>query len=168
MKITDIKAFPVQVDGTQLAVKVETDAGIYGVGEAGLPKRALAVVGAIQHYREFLLGQDPMRIGALWQEMYRSQYFEGGRILTAAIAAIDLALHDIVGKALGVPVYQLLGAKQRDSVPCFATTQVQSVEELIADTNLLIENGWNVIRTGMAHRNQDIFEPRESLGLTAT
>jgi galactonate dehydratase len=101
MKITDIKAFPVRVDGTQLVVKVETDAGIYGVGEAGLPKRALAVIGAIQHYREFLLGRDPMRIGALWQEMYRSQYFEGGRILTAAIAAIDIALHDIAGKALG-------------------------------------------------------------------
>ena len=56
MKITDIKAFPVQVAGTQLVVKVETDAGIYGVGEAGLPKRALAVIGAIQHYREFLVG----------------------------------------------------------------------------------------------------------------
>jgi galactonate dehydratase len=168
MKITDIKAFPVRVDGTQLVVKVETDAGIYGVGEAGLPKRALAVIGAIQHYREFLLGRDPMRIGALWQEMYRSQYFEGGRILTAAIAAIDIALHDIAGKALGVPVYQLLGGKQRDYVPCFATTQVQSAEELIADANLLIENGWNVIRTGMAQRNQDVFEPRESIGLTAT
>ena len=106
MKITDIKAFPVQVGGTQLVVKVETDAGIHGVGEAGIPNRFLAVVGAIRHYREFLLGRDPMRIGALWQEMYRSQYFEGGRILTAAIAAIDIALHDIAGKALGVPVYQ--------------------------------------------------------------
>ena len=168
MKITDIKAFPVWVGGTQLVVKVEIDAGIYGVGEAGMPKRALAVIGAIQHYREFLLGRDPMRVGALWQEMYRSQYFEGGRILTAAIAAIDIALHDIAGKALGVPVYQLLGGKQRDYVPCFATTQVQSAEELIADANLLIENGWNVIRTGMAQRNQDIFEPRESIGLTAT
>lgn len=172
MKITDIKAFPVRVGGTQLVVKVETDAGIYGVGEAGIPSRALAVVGAIRHYREFLLGQDPMRIGALWQEMYRSQYFEGGRILTAAIAAIDIALHDIAGKALGVPVYQLLGGKQRDYVPCFATTHAQSAEQLIADANLLIENGWNVIRTWIARGaqgpNQDIFEPRESIALTAT
>lgn len=172
MKITDIKAFPVRVGGTQLVVKVETDAGIYGVGEAGIPNRALAVVGAIRHYREFLLGQDPMRIGALWQEMYRSQYFEGGRILTAAIAAIDIALHDIAGKALGVPVYQLLGGKQRDYVPCFATTHAQSAEQLIADANLLIENGWNVIRTWIAQGaqgpNQDIFEPRESIALTAT
>ena len=173
MKITDIKTFPVRVNaGGQLVVKVETDEGIYGVGEAGIPNRALAVVGVIEHYREFLIGKDPMRIGGLWQEMYRSQYFEGGRVLTAAISAIDIALYDIAGKALGVPVYQLLGGKQRDYVPCFATTMASSVEQLIADAELLIDNGWNVIRTWMARGgqgpNQDIFEPRESIGLTAT
>ena len=54
--------------------------------------------------------------------MYRSQYFEGGRVLAAAISAIDIALHDIKGKALGVPVYELLGGKQRDRIPTFATT----------------------------------------------
>lgn len=62
-----------------------------------------------------------MRIGALWQEMYRSQYFEGGQVFTAAISAIDIALYDIAGKSLGVPVYQLLGGKQRHFIPCFAT-----------------------------------------------
>jgi len=119
MKITDIKCYPVWVGHrNQCLVKVETDEGIYGWGEAGLSGRELAVAGAVKHYREFLLGRDPMRIGALWQEMYRSQYFEGGRVLTAAIAAIDIALYDIAGKALGVPVYQLLGGKQRDFVPC--------------------------------------------------
>ena len=87
-----------------------------------MTSRERAVVGAVEHYREFLVGRDPMRIGALWQEMYRSQYFEGGRVLTAAISAIDIALYDIKGKALGVPVYQLLGGKQRDRVPTFATT----------------------------------------------
>ena len=63
-----------------------------------------------------------MQIGRIWQEMYRSQYFEGGRVLQAAISAIDIALHDIKGKALGVPVYELLGGKQRDLIPTFATT----------------------------------------------
>ena len=58
----------------------------------------------VEHYREFLIGRDPMQRGALWQEMYRSQYFEGGRTMTAAISAIDIALYDIVGKKLGVPV----------------------------------------------------------------
>ena len=102
MKITDIKPYPVWV-GTrnQLIVKVETDEGIYGWGESGVSGRELAVVGAIQHYREFLVGKNPLTIGAIWQEVYRSQYFEGGRVLLSALAAIDIALHDIVGKALG-------------------------------------------------------------------
>src|ERR1043165_1383183 len=117
MKITDIKPLPVWV-GTrnQLVVKVETDEGIYGLGEAGLSGRELAGGGALQQFREFLIGQDPMKRGRIWQELYRSQYFEGGRVLLAAQSAIDIALYDIVGKALGVPVYQLLGGKQRDSI----------------------------------------------------
>ena len=170
MEITDIKPIPVQVGHrNQLVIKVETDEGIYGWGESGVSGRELAVVGAIQHYREFLIGRDPMRIGGLWQEMYRSQYFEGGRILTAAIAAIDIALYDIAGKALGVPVYQLLGGKQRDFVPCFASTFAQSLEKLIEDTNLLIENGWNVIRTAPVQGDDPtIFEPRESIAITAS
>ena len=115
MKITDVKPYPVWVGHrNQMVVKVETDEGISGLGEAGLSGRELAVSGAIEHYRRFLVGRDPKKMGALWQEMYRSQYFEGGRVLTAAISAIDIALHDIVAQSLGVPVYQLLGGKQRD------------------------------------------------------
>ena len=123
MKISAIKPYPVWI-GTrnQLIVKVETDEGVYGWGESGLSGRERAVIGAMEHYREFLIGRDPFQIGALWQEMYRSQYFEGGRVLTAAISALDIALHDIKGKALAVPVYQLLGGKQRDRIPTFATT----------------------------------------------
>ncbi len=150
MKITEIKAFPVWVGSrNQLIIKIETDEGIYGLGESGLSGRELAVMGAISHYREFLIGRDPGRIGALWQEMYRSQYFEGGRVLTAAISAIDIALYDINAKALGVPVYQLLGGKQRDFVPCFATTDADSESQLIDNARLLIERGWHVIRLGV-------------------
>ena len=172
MKITDIKPFPVWVGHrNQHIVKVETDEGIYGWGESGLSSRELAVAGAVKHYREFLIGRDPMRIGGLWQEMYRSQYFEGGRALTGAISAIDIALHDIVGKALNVPVYQLLGGKQRDRVPCFATTGAASVAQLIENAQLLLDNGWNVIRTNVLHRarpgEENIFEPRESISLAA-
>jgi galactonate dehydratase len=93
MKITDVKPYPVWVGmRNQMLVKIETDQGIYGWGESGLSGRELAVAGAVNHYREFLIGRDPRRIGALWQEMYRSQYFEGGRVLTAAIAAIDIGV----------------------------------------------------------------------------
>jgi galactonate dehydratase len=172
MKITDVKAYPVWVGHrNQCLVKVETDEGVYGWGEAGLSGRELAVVGAVQHYREILIGRDPMQISAIWQELYRSQYFEGGRVLTAAISAIDIALYDIAGKALGVPVYQLLGGKHRDLVPCFATTRVAAGPELMDDIQLLLESGWNVIRTipgYVAHGGGGgLFEPRESIGTTA-
>jgi galactonate dehydratase len=173
MKITDIKTYPVWVGHrNQCIVKVETDEGIYGWGEAGVSGRELAVAGAVQHYREFLLGRDPMRRGALWQEMYRSQYFEGGRILTGAISAIDIALHDIAGKALGVPVYQLLGGKQREHIPCFASTRgPKTVDELVQSVKDLMAGGWTVIRTGVApHGTPDdplLFEPRENLARTA-
>ena len=81
MKITDIKCYPLWVGvRNQLVIKVETDEGIYGLGESGLSGRELAVMGAINHFREFLIGQNPMHMGRIWQELYRSQYFEGGRV----------------------------------------------------------------------------------------
>jgi galactonate dehydratase len=173
MRITAITPLPVWVGSrNQLVVKVETDEGIYGLGESGLSGRELAVIGALRHFAEFLVGQDPMQRGRIWQELYRSQYFEGGRVLLAAQSAIDIALHDIAGKALGVPVYQLLGGKQRDTIPCFATASGASGEELLASAKLLWEHGWRVIRTGTlggARPGDDprVFEPRESIGPTA-
>jgi galactonate dehydratase len=172
MKITDIKPFPVWVGSrNQLLVKVETDEGVYGWGESGLSGRELAVIGALQHYRNFLIGRDPKQMGALWQEMYRSQYFEGGRVLTAAISAVDIALYDLNAKLLGVPVCQLLGGKQRNFIPCFAHTEARSEAQLIENVRLLLSSGWSVIRTGIPYPDQEgetnIFEPRESIALAA-
>src|SRR4026209_2675455 len=175
MKITDIKPLPVWVGSrNQLVVKVETDAGLYGLGESGLSGRELAVAGALKHYRACLIGQAPMQRGRIWQELYRSQYFEGGRVLLAAQSAIDIALYDLAGKALNVPVYQLLGGKQRDVIPCFATA-TGAGPRLIEDVKLLMKHGWNVIRTGpmmLDHEGgftgeSDIWEPRESIPMTA-
>jgi galactonate dehydratase len=175
MKITDIKSFPTWVGNrNQMIVKVETDEGIYGLGEGGLSGRELAVVGAINHFREFLIGRDPMQIGRIWQELYRSQYFEGGRVLLAAQSAIDIALYDIKGKALGVPVYELLGGKQREVIPCFATASGHEAK-LVEDVKLLMSHGWNIIRTAPMMPNTEggfvkegnTFEPRESIPLTA-
>ncbi|HVW94317.1 MAG TPA: mandelate racemase/muconate lactonizing enzyme family protein [Devosia sp.] len=169
MKITNIIAYPVWV-GTrnQLLVKIETDEGVSGWGEGGLSGREKAVAGAVEHYREFLVGRDPMQIGAIWQEVYRSQYFEGGRVLLAALSAIDIALHDIKGKALGVPVYELLGGKQRDYVDTFATTHRPPGEGMIEDAKLLIGHGWKAMRLSPAHHgNPGTYEPRESIAITA-
>ncbi len=171
MRITAVKPCPVRIaTRNQMLVKVETDEGIYGWGESGFIGREMAVAGAVRHFGQFLEGRDPMRRGALWQELYRSQYFEGGRVLTAAISAIDIALHDIAGKSLGVPVYQLLGGRQRDYVPCFATVQRPTMEENIAGAKLLQGLGWQAIRLCWVNHAPDdplLFEPRQSLAPTA-
>ena len=92
MKITAVKPYPTWVaHRNQLLLKIETDEGIYGWGESGLSGREKAVVGALEHYAPLLIGRDPFEIGAIWQELYRSQYFEGGRVLLAAQSAIDIA-----------------------------------------------------------------------------
>ena len=172
MKITDVKAYPFWLGERNIClVKVETDEGVYGWGESGLSSRELAVIGAIHHFREFLVGKNPFAIGALWQEMYRSQYFEGGRVLTAAISAIDIALYDLKGKALGVPVYELLGGKQRNHVPCFITTSKPMGDVLIEEAKTLMADGWTVIRTltgvnGKA-RQPTTFNPRQSIAEVA-
>ena len=171
MKITDIKTFSIPSGiKNMFLVKVETDEGIYGMGEGGLSTRDLAMKGAVEHYREWLIGRDPMRREALWQEMYRSQYFEGGRALTAAIGAIDIALYDIAGKALGVPVYELLGGRNRDYVNTFATTGGGSSEETIENVQSLISAGWSAIRlfhAQMLREDRSVYEPRETIGITA-
>ncbi|MSP12290.1 MAG: mandelate racemase/muconate lactonizing enzyme family protein [Chloroflexi bacterium] len=172
MKITEVKTFPTW--GTfrnMFVLKIETDEGFYGWGEAGLSSRELAVQGAVKHFREFLIGKDPMRIGAIWQELYRSQYFEGGRVLTAAISAIDIALHDLVARKLGVPVYQLLGGAHRNFVPCFVTVNKPLGPEVIAEAQKLITQGWSVIRFVPGHPDTggdaNLFEPRKSIAVTA-
>lgn len=156
----------------QLLVKVVTECGIVGWGESGLSNREHAVIGAIEHFKSFLIGSDPRRIGRIWQEMYRSHYFEGGRVLTAAMSALDIALHDIVGKALDVPVYQLLGGKQRDLVPCFACAYTEAdpdkMEDLVKEVTALIDLGWTTVRViPSGFDDPEVFEPRDSIVRTA-
>jgi len=169
MKITAIRTYPAWIGiRNQLIIKVETDQGIVGWGESGLSGREKAVVGAIEHFAEFVIGADPFQAGALWQDMYRSQYFEGGRVLQAAISAIDIALYDIKGKALGVPVYELLGGKQRDFIPTFASTSLPPGPEMVEQAQMLVDAGWTAMRLSPSgHENEKIYEPREHLAATA-
>jgi galactonate dehydratase len=168
MKISAIKPYPTWIGHrNQLIVKIETDAGIYGWGESGLSGREKAVVGALEHFAPLLIGRNPFEIGAIWQELYRSQYFEGGRVLLAAQSAIDIALHDIKGKALGVPVYELLGGKQRHHIPTFASTSLPPGPEMIEQAKELKARGWDAIRFFPAPDENGIFEPRKSIGATA-
>ncbi|MEP4770313.1 MAG: mandelate racemase/muconate lactonizing enzyme family protein [Roseibium sp.] len=168
MKIAKIEPLFAFAGRNLLLVKITTDEGIIGWGESGLSGREKAVIGALEHFSDLLIGVDPRQIGHIWQLLYRSQYFEGGRVLSAAISAIDIALHDIKGKALGVPVFDLLGGKQRDLVPAFASTHVSTCEQLIEDAKTLVDQGWNCIRLSPAgHYNERVYDPRESIAETA-
>lgn len=114
MKITKVKSF-VSSSG-HFFVKVETDTGIFGVGEAGLRRRSLAIAEVIRSFEPFLIGANPFQTEHLWQVMFRGGFFPGGVVQSAAVSAVDIALWDIKGKALNVPVYDLLGGRTRDKV----------------------------------------------------
>ena len=102
-----------------LFLKIETDEGITGWGEPFIEGRSRTVETAVNELGEYLIGKDPSRINDLWQMLYRGGFYRGGAILMSAIAGIDQALWDIKGKALGVPVYELLGGLVRDRMKTY-------------------------------------------------
>ncbi len=117
MKVTDVKTFVVDCYRTNwVFVKVYTDEGIDGVGEATLEYKEQALVGAIESIREYLVGKNPLDIEKHWHSIYRDAYWRGGAVLMSALSGVEIALWDILGKTLGVPVYRLLGGKVHDKV----------------------------------------------------
>ena len=117
MKVTDIKTFAVDCFRTNwVFVKVYTDEGVTGIGEATLEYKEKALIGAVEHIKEYLVGKNPLDIERHYHDIYRDAYWRGGAVLMSALSAVEMALWDILGKTLGVPVYQLLGGKVRDKV----------------------------------------------------
>lgn len=117
MKVTDIKCFAVDCFRTNwVFVKVYTDEEIDGVGEATLEYKEKALLGAVEHIKEYLVGKNPLDIEKHWHAIYRDAYWRGGPVLMSALSAVEMALWDILGKSLNVPVYQLLGGKVHDKI----------------------------------------------------
>jgi galactonate dehydratase len=116
LRITDIKSFVVGLGRNHVFVKVETNQGIHGIGEAYSCGPDQATVAAINDFKDWLVGQDPRNIEHLWAMMYNFSRFPGGSVINAAISGIEHALWDIAGKAAGLPVYRLLGGKCREKV----------------------------------------------------
>ena len=116
LKITDVRTAQVMGHGLQLHVRIYTDQGIYGHGEGTDAVQGGAPL--VRMFRRFLMGQDPLNVEALWERIRTAGIFAGaqGGQHTAALSAVEIALWDLAGKALGVPVYQLLGGKVRDRV----------------------------------------------------
>ncbi len=121
MRVTELKTFVVDAFRTNLIfVKLYTDEGICGVGEATLEYKEKAVLGAIEHIGEYLKGKNPLEIEKHWHNIYRDAYWRGGAVLMTALSAAETALWDILGKSLGVPVYQFLGGMVNDRVRIYA------------------------------------------------
>jgi galactonate dehydratase len=128
-------------------VEVQTDAGITGIGEASLEGKTEAVVGAINDVKEYLIGQDPTRIEHHWQTIYRHSFWRGGVVIGSAISGIEQALWDILGKALNVPVYELLGGRVRDKVRLYANgPRGETAEEIAESCVQIVEAGWGALK----------------------
>src|SRR6188508_2230929 len=117
MKITQLRSYA--VPPRWLFLKIETDEGIVGWGEPVVEGRAATVASCVEELSDYLIGYDPRNINDLWQVMYRGGFYRGGPVLMSAIAGIDQALWDILGKFLNVPVYQLLGGRLRDRMKTY-------------------------------------------------
>ena len=150
MKVTNIKSYSV-ADGDgrpYFIVKVETDEGIYGLGEVGISFWGEAIAKAIDHLAEMVVGEDPFCTEKLWQHMFRGGFFPADKVYCCAISAIDIALWDIKGKALNMPTYKLLGGPVRDKVVCYPHAQGRTNEELVENSVSFVEEGWKFVRWG--------------------
>ena len=144
MKITDVKLLYAK---HYLFVHIYTDEGITGLGEAGNWGYLDATAAAIHKFSSYLIGKDPFKIEDINQNFYRSVYFRGS-VIMSAISAIDIALWDIKGKALGVPVYELLGGKTRDKIRVYASvmTKEEDLESLAKGYAKLKEKGFTAAK----------------------
>ena len=175
MKVTQIKNFPISDEDGRVyyIVKVETDAGIYGLGEVGIRNWGGAIGKAIEHLSEIVIGEDPFSTEKLWQYMFRGGFFPADKVYSCAISAIDIALWDIKAKALEMPLYKLLGGPVRDKVICYPHTQGDTVADLLDNCKRHIEDGWKFVRwhqpeTGPSSvyvNNMNTLEPIDSVRL---
>lgn len=150
MKVIDVKTFVVDCFRTNwVFVKVYTDEGIDGVGEATLEYKEKALVGAVEHIKEYLVGKDPRDIEKHWHMIYRDAYWRGGAVLMSALSAVEIALWDILGKSLGVPVWRLLGGKANEKVRIYVNgwfAGAKEPEEFAEKAKLTLSRGITAIK----------------------
>ena len=130
-----------------VTLKVTTDDGVYGLGDATLNGREMAVVAYLnEHILPLLIGRDAHRIEDMWQFLYRGAYWRGGPVGMTAIAAVDVALWDIKAKIAGLPLYQLLGGACRDGVTVYGHANGSTIEETVAEAVRYRDLGYRAIR----------------------
>ncbi len=158
MKIVRVSTF--HAAPRWLFLKVETDEGVTGWGEPVIEGRASTVEAAVHELADYLIGQDPARINDLWQVLYRGGFYRGGAILMSAIAGIDQALWDIKGKALGVPVYQLLGGRVRDRMKTYRWVGGDRPADIVAQMQRYQAQGFDTFKFNGTEELKLIDSPR--------
>ncbi|RZJ86237.1 MAG: bifunctional D-altronate/D-mannonate dehydratase, partial [Brevundimonas sp.] len=130
-----------------VTLKITTADGVYGLGDATLNGREMAVVAYLQdHVCPLLIGKDAHRIEDMWQFLYRGAYWRGGPVGMTAIAAVDVALWDIKAKVAGLPLYQLLGGACREGVTVYGHANGQTIADTIAEAKRYQAMGYKAIR----------------------
>ncbi len=155
MKITRMEILAAQQGRIIVFVKLHTDEGIVGFGEPSCVGKEQAVMGALRDLEGYLIGADPFQIERLWGYMYRTVIWRGGPVLMAALSGVEHALWEIKAKALGVPVWELLGGRVRDRVEVYAWIHGDTPESYAQDAQRRLEEGFRTVK----------FTPFEFTGL---
>ena len=147
MQIEEVKVLISCPSRNFVTLKIITDEGVHGLGDATVNGREMAVVAYLkEHIVHCLIGCDPHQIEDIWQYLYKGAYWRKGPITMAAIAAVDMALWDIKGKVAGLPVYQLLGGKSRNGITAYGHANGESLDETSENLGKRIEQGFKAVR----------------------
>src|SRR5580765_8020519 len=147
MKILDGKVIVCSPGRNFVTLKLQTEDGVYGLGDATLNGRELAVASYLRdHVVPLLIGRDARRIEDIWQYLYKGAYWRRGPVTMTAIAAVDTALWDICGKTHNAPVYQLLGGASRDSVMVYGHANGSTEDETVEAVAKYLTLGYQAIR----------------------
>jgi len=173
LKIIEAKVIVCCPGRNFVTLKIVTDEGVYGVGDATLNGREKSVVSYLEDYLcPSLIGRDPNRIEDIWQFFYRGAYWRRGPVGMTAIAAIDTALWDIKAKLANMPLYQLLGGRSRDSIMAYTHANGRTIEATLDEVAKYVELGYKAVRVqcgipgisstyGVAKNNEN-YEPADS------
>jgi len=160
LKITGLKTFVVNVGSVNWAFcKVYTNQGLTGLGEGSITSKEATLTQAIMEHERFLIGKDPSDIELLWQGMFRYPRWRGGPILNSAISAVEIALWDIVGQALGVPIYKLLGGAARKRIRLYKDVGGETTEQLVDSFVRAKAEGYSAAKSGFVTVNNDLVIP---------
>ena len=169
MKIADVRThagYSTQFNRNVTLVQIVTDSGLDGWGDCGLSGKERATVECVHEFRDWLIGQDPFRSEHIWQDLFRGSFWRGGPVIMTAISAIDTALWDVKGKALGVPAYELLGGLAREKVRLYRHVAPPVSDDAKRRLDQLAAEGFTAFRTSLGDRQYEAhggFDPQRAI-----